>query len=250
MKDQYAGDIGDFGKYGLLRALCKGGGLRLGMAWWMTPDVPGSKDGKFIAYLRNRDRRLRECDPQLFDSLALLLDQRRRSVGAVCESGILPDGTLHHNSVLHFPTGSLPEEKKSIRSGWLSEAKAALKEADLVFADPDNCLSDSAGATSKNAPKYVTSEDMKRLIDVNTGVVVYHHLNRSAKAPVQLDQAAQLLQSAIGRRSRPWTVWYHRGTARGFLISPADHHRDLLRSRLDAFLAGPWGENGHFEETG
>ena len=38
MQDGYAGDIGDFAKYGFRRAIC--GELRLGVAWYLhlSPD--------------------------------------------------------------------------------------------------------------------------------------------------------------------------------------------------------------------
>ena len=45
MQNQYVGDIGDFGKYGLLREIFgrpevpeSGCGLRLGVAWYLSPD--------------------------------------------------------------------------------------------------------------------------------------------------------------------------------------------------------------------
>ena len=48
MKDQYFGDINDYRKYGLLRAVVCTSGLRLMVAWMLTPD-DGSTDGKFIS---------------------------------------------------------------------------------------------------------------------------------------------------------------------------------------------------------
>ena len=75
MQDQYVGDIGDFGKYGLLRYLtgmrdddASEDALRLGVAWYLFPDG-GNNDGKFTDYLRNpkpRDSKLRDCDPELY----------------------------------------------------------------------------------------------------------------------------------------------------------------------------------------
>ena len=46
MQDRYVGDIGDFVKYGLLRALGKG--KRLGVAWYLpaAADLTGSGDGR------------------------------------------------------------------------------------------------------------------------------------------------------------------------------------------------------------
>ena len=57
MQDQYVGDIGDFGKYGLLRHLTgiqtpRLKTLRLGVVWYLFPDG-GNNDGKFTKYLCN-----------------------------------------------------------------------------------------------------------------------------------------------------------------------------------------------------
>lgn len=37
MKNQYLTDLGDYGKYGLLRFLT-GKGVRIGVNWYLTPD--------------------------------------------------------------------------------------------------------------------------------------------------------------------------------------------------------------------
>ena len=65
MKNQYVGDIGDYGKYGLLRFLASNG-IKIGVNWYLTED-DGSTDGKFVNYLtegKGKDR-----DPELFEAL-------------------------------------------------------------------------------------------------------------------------------------------------------------------------------------
>ena len=42
MQDRYAGDVGDFVKYGLLRAIREG--KRLGIAWYLHPNAEPSPD--------------------------------------------------------------------------------------------------------------------------------------------------------------------------------------------------------------
>ncbi len=49
MQDRYAGDIGDFQKYALLKALSEKD-LRLAVIWYLNPDVEGNADGSFMAY--------------------------------------------------------------------------------------------------------------------------------------------------------------------------------------------------------
>lgn len=50
MKNQYVGDIGDYGKYSLLRAFAEEG-VKVGVNWYLT-DNDGSNDGKFVDYLK------------------------------------------------------------------------------------------------------------------------------------------------------------------------------------------------------
>ena len=65
MKNQYFGDIGDYGKYGLLRYLGERG-LSIAVNWYLTPN-DASNDGNIRGYLsKEKDRRY---DPELYDAL-------------------------------------------------------------------------------------------------------------------------------------------------------------------------------------
>ena len=78
MQDRYTGDVGDFGKYGLLRALVgihpAGSSRSLGVVWYVTDaeieDVDPQGDGRHLSYLE-QPARFRECDPQLFSYIGL-----------------------------------------------------------------------------------------------------------------------------------------------------------------------------------
>ena len=61
MKNQYFGDIKDYRKYGILRALQAGSDLPLALCWMLTPD-DGGADGRKVAYLHKPDR-WRSLDP-------------------------------------------------------------------------------------------------------------------------------------------------------------------------------------------
>lgn len=107
MQDRYAGDVGDFVKYGLLRQLLRpsvlGQELRLAVLWYLVDDEDGNFDGKHISYIT--DERMRSCDPILYDTLRLLLSNKTRNVASVEMSGILPI----HRSV--FFSSRLPSTK-------------------------------------------------------------------------------------------------------------------------------------------
>ena len=73
MQNKYVGDIGDFGKYALLKALCLSANgdrdreLSLGVAWYLVPDDDRKGDGSLTEYAS-----LEICDPVLFRQMEVL----------------------------------------------------------------------------------------------------------------------------------------------------------------------------------
>ena len=63
MQNRYTGDIGDFGKLGLLRVLQEAG-FSIGVNWYLTPNEEHNQDGKHINY-----EDLRFCDEALWAEL-------------------------------------------------------------------------------------------------------------------------------------------------------------------------------------
>ena len=74
VQHHFVGDVGDFGKYGLLRALTgtwpvAEPRLSLGVVWYLPADATGSAaDGQKLSYL-SQPNRFRSCDPRLYDAL-------------------------------------------------------------------------------------------------------------------------------------------------------------------------------------
>jgi hypothetical protein len=82
MQNRYVGDVGDFGKYGLLRALCgispeSSPELTLGVVWYLVSKTEANNDGKHDGYLnlkyetrRNKvAKEYSDCDPALYGVL-------------------------------------------------------------------------------------------------------------------------------------------------------------------------------------
>ena len=77
MQDRYTGDIGDFSKLGILRALEKAG-MSVGLNWYLTPDENHNSDGRHVQYL-NQDR-FKACDEALWLELRGLVYHGQRKV--------------------------------------------------------------------------------------------------------------------------------------------------------------------------
>ncbi|HWF36992.1 MAG TPA: hypothetical protein VG322_00635 [Candidatus Acidoferrales bacterium] len=87
MQNRYVGDIGDYVKLAILRALAAG--RNLGVVWWMFPDQKHNKDGSFRKYLE-RPQDWRKYDADLFDALKKIVVAEDFNVHAIETSGVLP----------------------------------------------------------------------------------------------------------------------------------------------------------------
>ena len=74
MKNQYVGDIGDYGKYSLLRFLALQG-IRIGVNWYLT-DNDESTDGSFTDYL-SKDA-YKNLDPDVYAALQEIVQKHSR----------------------------------------------------------------------------------------------------------------------------------------------------------------------------
>ena len=62
MQNRYVGDVGDFGKFGMLRCM-ENSGLSIGVNWYLVEDENHNNDGKHIGYVK--DDKYRGCDDEL-----------------------------------------------------------------------------------------------------------------------------------------------------------------------------------------
>lgn len=91
MQDSYIGDIGDYGKYGLLREVCAAA-MSLSVNWYkVVPTKAGKQDdGKYISYLF-MPQIYREYDPVMFDALyKIVLHEQDRRIERVEQENLFP----------------------------------------------------------------------------------------------------------------------------------------------------------------
>ena len=238
MQDRYTGDVGDFGKYGLLRAIAQpeitktgGRSLKLGVVWYRYPDQKHNADGKHIAYLKRHKRDdYRKCDPDLYDCLDEIVC-RRRAISEVEKSNILGSDTRFFSE--RCPGGPTEERRE-----WHKRASNCLQRSDVVFLDPDNGLRDDfrRGVSGKHAYLCEVLDYLRQ----GCAVVFYHHLNMSGSHDQQIIDRASRLSSCLVGSHRVAALRYRSGTSRAFfVIWPIELH-ELFAPRLSAFCGGPW----------
>lgn len=168
MKEQYVGDISDYRKYALLRALADGDRNRIGICWMLTPP-DGRSDGNKLAYL-DQPERYRDFDPDLFDLLkgaAAVPDDRR--LRSIKESGIIP-GAVYFND-------TLPDDREG-RAAYMTACSQALRDVDLVFFDPDNGMEVAKKKGHRDSSKYVYLDEIASFYAAGKSVLIYQHFPR------------------------------------------------------------------------
>ena len=171
MQNHYVGDIGDYLKLGILRALSPG--YRLGVAWWLYPDEIHDRNGKHVGYIE-RPEQWRHFDPALFDALKHIVSSGQRNVHALAATGLLPDTIFHHQ-----PLPTIGRNRREARQEWFRTVLQTVKDTDIVFVDPDNGLeSDGLTHGSAKAGKSVLLSELRDLAGPNRCLIVYHHQTR------------------------------------------------------------------------
>ena len=231
MQDRYAGDIGDYGKLALLRALAAKG-LSIGVNWYLVETPPQelaiNDGGKLIP------DSLSACDPELAASLLEISRGPWRSVRAL-EDATLVAGVRYYSDLV--PVDG--------RSAWHARALSALADADLVFLDPDNgLLVKSVGKRSAKSPKYAFYEEVADYVARGQSVVVYNHRSRK-KPEVYFGEICERLKAAVPQACDIAAITFLRGSVRDyFAIRATDEHARLVNEAFEDMAGGVWGRTG------
>lgn len=227
MKNQYVGDIGDYGKYSLLRAFIEAG-VKIGVNWYLTED-DDSNDGKYKSYLQKEE--FRKYDPFVFENLKQIDDSGNRTVEAIQNSNILSGASFFADPL---DTKGTPQERAWNRNEWLWNSIRALQGANLIFLDPDNGLLSKDEPSIKGAEKYVLPSEVKTYWNSNFNVVYYCHRGRRTE-----EQWQEYMR--VMRKTMPGTriivLTYHKGTQRSYVFLVRKMHFDIYRKILDKVLA-------------
>ena len=235
MKNQYFGDVGDYGKYGLLRFIAKHG-VTIAVNWYLTPDDQ-SNDGDIRGYLGKNSNRI--YDPELFDALREMCARDEKDVRRFAEREMLPGAIYFDDIVQPQVTDSTLSvtDKRLARARWHQQALAGCFGAKLVFMDPDNGLRDGSPTARKDAPKFVYASEAVDYYNRGQDVVYYCHKGRQTDA--QWEKAKRMMQECCPDAVL-MGVTYHRGTQRSYIFVLHPERKQLYHDLLKDFLVTAW----------
>lgn len=238
MQDRYAGDIGDFGKIGLLKAL-QAQGLSIGVNWYLVEPMDTERksdgtykqeDGKYLI-----PEKLQVCDTLLAEKLTKIAKSDHRSIRSL-EQG---------NFILNARYYSEPVSVAG-REEWHKKALDLLNDLDIVFVDPDNgMLVKSVGKKSVKSVKYTFYEEVRDYVRRGQSVLIYNH--RSRKQETQyFHEICYKLQEATGiTETDILKITFPKCSVRDYLAVPASmDQREKIETAFTAMERGVWGENG------
>ena len=239
MQDRYAGDVGDFGKFGLLKAV-RASGMKVGINWYkvLPPSFEISESGIF----KNNDGKHKIskqdalCDPELADALnSIFVKDAQRSVELLERAALIDDA-------VYF---SKPTPVKD-RPAWHTEAIHTFRDCDIVFLDPDNgLLPEKTSCSSTKSVKYVFDEEIHDYLAAEKSVICYQHRKRIPPADYFAEMEQRL--RVIGAECGTLVVTFRRGTVRDYFLIPAtEAHKAKMEVAIDAMNLSAWGNSDFF----
>ena len=238
MQDRYAGDIGDYGKIGLLKMLQEHG-LSVAVNWYRVDplEVERKADGSFKQddgkYLIPED--LKVCDRDLADSLVRISKSNNRSVEALEQENVISGAIFYHELMT-----------VENRDEWHKHAMEKLEGTDIVFVDPDNgMLVKSVGKKSARSVKYTFYEEVWDYFQRGQSVLIYNHRSRKPEN-VYFHEICSKIQKTTGvPESEILTITFPKCSVRDYLAVPASEgHRRIIGEAFAAMEQSIWGKKG------
>lgn len=250
MQDRYSGDVGDFGKFGLLRHLLNDSEYSLGVNWYLFPNEQHNEDGKFIKYLSSQE--YKQCDKELHEKLKSVV-ANTRCVSALENANLFNCQTTYFSNIVDFypkypgQTKVNKEKRLSLRNTWKDLAISTLATNNVLFLDPDNGLEvDSCKSLNqKRSGKFTFFDEINKFHQGKAFTVIYHHLNRHKNHGTHVEQIqnrAQELKDKIDPVHTVFCLRYTPYSPRVFFILATANVMSEIKMKLNNFMGGNWGQ--------
>lgn len=235
MQNRYTGDIGDFGKLGLLRAL-QASGLTVGVNWYLVPDENHNSDGRYVQYLENVD--YCQLDEPLWLELSRIVKSGQREVSALENENII--NAVFFSDPLVF-AGKPKSERAIIRKTWHEKALMTLFGTDVIFVDPDNGIVVPSALGTVKENKFVKSDELVDYYKQGSSVIYYQHKARRPDS-FYVDQHKRLIEMIGLEKSAGLYLKFTKTSQRYyfFIVQPA--HTKIISAAIQKMLSSGWDQ--------
>ncbi|MBQ9002107.1 MAG: hypothetical protein IJ087_09670 [Eggerthellaceae bacterium] len=233
MQNRYTGDIGDYSKLGLLRAL-QSAGFSIGLNWYLTPDETHNSDGRHVDYLKQDE--YRECDEELWLGLKAIVDGKNREVRYMENDSILK--AAFFSDCLDF-RGMKKAERIERRRDWFAKSLGVLDGKDIICVDPDNGLVVPSAMGGPRENKYALAEEIARYYAQGSTVVYYQHKAR-CKDERYTEQLGRLLRRDDLPGVSGLALKFEKVSQRYYLFVIQPDHREAVEKAVKGMLATTW----------
>lgn len=205
MKNEYVGDIGDYGKYN--------------------------------GYLNNE--KYRKYDESLYDFLKTIAFSSEKTVQLIEQSKMLGEEISFYHEVLTYAGKEDCKELVVYRNDWHKEALQTLEASEIVFMDSDNGMIGTKSITSKDGVKYIAPREVYDYYDRGQGVIYYNQRGR-----YKLEQWKNKIFQMRGLcpDAKIFAMIYRGGTQRGYIFVLHPEQEQEIINMCKAFLKINWKE--------
>ena len=246
MQDRYAGDVGDFGKFSLLRSVFVKPEKKIGVVWYKFPDESHNGDGRHIDYLYNNN--YKACDNDLVDKLSHIVAVDR-SISKLESLSLLPSHTVYYADKLDFHIiypGQTHADRMARRNGrleWLQNAATTVKDCNIIFLDPDNGLEIQSipNLHQVKSGKYAYYSEVMELFKNKDACVIYHHMNMNSPHESQIKHRAHALKNTIVKNGSVFAIRFSPYSPRAFFVCASQQSASEIKNKINNFMSGACG---------
>lgn len=239
MQHRYTGDIGDFGKFLLLKTFFDD--LTIGTIWYLYPDEVHNNDGRHTVCESNATlfSRCREADPRMTEQFNALFRHPNRHVGLLEQARLIRNGIYFSDPILaNDPNDPL------YRKRWHQKAleHIAASRCQVVCLDPDNGIlpKSRTKASPMACGKYATYEEIETFfqIDCVRHCIVYQHPHRMKSHLEQAKALKETFETLYENRATVTLIRHNPVQARFYIILSKETPHFITEEALSSMTYG------------
>ena len=234
MKNDYVGDIGDFGKLGLFSILYSiDKRISLGVNWYFNNENKNKNDGKHYTYLTKKRKdwnKLKILFPDLYDELynelinkvnnGLEIIHQNRTIEKLEKISFLKSATTFYREPI----------PKCDREKWFGDSLKKLFNTEIIFLDPDNGLEYKKGDV-----KHVLKQELSTYFYHGKSIILYNHRDRKPDNEY-FSKFTDLAKKLNLNKNYLKVIRANKGTARDYVFFIQKKHEKLINELVDKLI--------------